>query len=34
MKLLVIGSGMMGSAAAFDMARQSQWILSPWPILI
>lgn len=24
MKLLVIGSGMMGSAAAFDMARQSQ----------
>jgi lysine 6-dehydrogenase len=24
LKLLVIGSGMMGSAAAFDMARQSQ----------
>ena len=23
MKLLVIGSGMMGSAAAFDMARQA-----------
>jgi saccharopine dehydrogenase-like NADP-dependent oxidoreductase len=24
MKLLVIGSGMMGSAAAFDMARTAQ----------
>ena len=24
MKLLVIGSGMMGSAAAFDMARTPQ----------